>query len=266
MGCHDYLNQKSASKRIMLVFILFSLVLPSAALSETITIVADDWCPYNCEPGSDSPGYVVEVAREIFKNAGYRLEYKYVPWARALKEVTSGNYDGAIAATTKELPNGVFPEETLGYYANDLIIRNGDTWRFKNIDSLRQIKLGAIQDYNYGKELNTYIQQYKNSTSVQVIAGDNAVNRNIKKLLYNRIDVYLEDRNVALYTAKKMGLLDKIAIGGTEGKPIAMHIGFSPAKPESKTYARLLSEGIRKMRKSGQLAKILNKYGVSDWK
>jgi len=242
------------------------LILPSTALSETITIVADDWCPYNCEPGSDSPGYIVEVAREIFTSAGYRLEYKYVPWARALKEVKKGTYDGAIAATPKELPNAVFPDEKLGYYANDLIIRNGDKWQFNTIDSLSQVKLGAIKNYNYGKSLDTYIETNKNTFSVQVLTGNNAVERNLNKLLQNRIDVYLEDRNVAFYTAKKMDILDKIAIGGTEGKPISMYIGFSAANPESKKYAHLLSEGIKKMRKSGQLAKILKKYGVSDWK
>ena len=266
MAGHDCLNQKPAFSKIVLTLFLFSLFIPSVALSQTITIVADDWCPYNCEPGSDSPGYIVELAHEIFTSAGFRLEYKYVPWARALKEVTKGTYGGAIAATPKEMPNGIFPEEELGYYANDLIIRKGDPWRFKNIDSLKRVKLGAIKDYNYGKQMDAYIEKHMNSTAVQVLSGNNCVERNLRKLLDSRIDVYLEDRNVAFYTAKQMNIIDEIEFGGTEGKPIAMYIGFSSANPESKTYARLLSEGIKRMRKSGQLAKILKKYSVKDWK
>lgn len=175
MAFYDYLNHKTTSMRIIPVLVLFLLSLPSLVLSETIILVADDWCPYNCEPNSDSPGYIVEVAREIFMSSGYCLEYKHVPWVHALKEVMSGKYDGAIAATPKEMPGGVFPDEELGYVNNVLIICRGDPWRFQNIDSLRQIKLGAIQNYDYGKNLNTHIEKYKNTMSAQVIAGKNAI-------------------------------------------------------------------------------------------
>jgi polar amino acid transport system substrate-binding protein len=239
---------------------------PAVAISETITIVADDWCPYNCEPNSALPGYVVEIVGEIFGKAGYNLEYRSVPWARALKEVLAGTYEGAIAATSKELPDGIFPQEELGYYSNYFIIRKGDAWRFISMESLKSVRLGAIKNYNYGKALNSFIEKNKDSMAVQVLAGNNAVERNLKKLLQNKIDVYLEDRQVAHHMAKKMGILDKIDFGGIQGRPIALYVGFSPANPESNKYARILSEGIVEMRKSGRLAEILGKYGLGDWK
>ena len=120
-------------KVLLFTFILCLILLPAAVFSDTITIVADDWCPYNCEPGSDSPGYVVEVAREVFSMAGYSLEYKYVPWARAVREVDKGTYNGAIGASTGDLPTGIFPEEELGFYYKDFIIRKGDVWRFTTV-------------------------------------------------------------------------------------------------------------------------------------
>ncbi len=266
MPCQDDIDRKLVFIRIMLIFVLFLLILPAAVHSETITLVADDWCPYNCEPDSDSPGYIVEVAREIFIKAGYGFEYKNISWARALEEVRKGTYHGAIATAPKEMPDGVFSEEELGFYSNIFIVRKSDSWRFKNIDSLRQVKLGVIKNYDYGKALNAYIQKYKNTMSVQVLSGSNAVEQNLKKLLHNKIDVYLEDRYVAFYTAKKLGMLNKVTAGGREDRPRIMYIGFSPANSESITYARLISEGIKKMRKNGQLAEILYKYGVSDWK
>jgi polar amino acid transport system substrate-binding protein len=258
-------KEESVKKAAAFLFVVYLSVLPLAVPAETIKIVADDWCPYNCKPGSEYPGYVVEVAEEVFKNAGYRLEYEYVPWARALKEVTRGTYNGAIAATPQEAPNCIFPDEELGYYANDFIIRKGEPWRFVSMSSLEGIRLGAIDNYNYGENVNSYIERHKHTLSVQVLSGNRAVERNLKKLLQQKIDVYLEDRNVAYFTAKQMGIIHRIAWAGNEGKPIALYIAFSPAIPESKKHARILSEGIRTLRKSGRLSEILRKYGVKDW-
>jgi hypothetical protein len=47
--------------------------------SNVITVVTDDWCPYSCTPGSEYPGYMIEVAAEIFKKAGYQIKYEYIP-------------------------------------------------------------------------------------------------------------------------------------------------------------------------------------------
>lgn len=44
-----------------------------------------------------------------------------------------------------------------------------------------------------------------------------------------------------------------------------MYIAFSPAISQSKEYARILSEGVDTLRKSGELKTILKKYGLDDW-
>ena len=98
------------------------------------------------------------------------------------------------------------------------------------------------------------------------MTGDNIVKRNIGQLLYGRTDAYLEDKDVAMYMAKDMGVSEQVKVAGRYGDPIVMYIGFSPKNHNSQQYAKLLSEGIRAMRASGRLQQILDKYGVSDWK
>ncbi|SFV56538.1 ABC transporter, periplasmic domain [hydrothermal vent metagenome] len=44
-----------------------------------------------------------------------------------------------------------------------------------------------------------------------------------------------------------------------------VYLAFSPNNPHSKEYAKILSEGINTLRKSGELDKILAKYGLHDW-
>jgi len=49
-------------------------------------------------------------------------------------------------------------------------------------------------------------------------------------------------------------------------KPSKLFIAFSPKNPKSQEYAKLLSEGTAALRASGELRKILAKYGLSDWR
>ncbi len=251
-------------KEILLLASIFYWFFISVSHADTITLVADDWCPINCEPSSDSPGYVVELAIKIFSDAGHQVKYQYLSWNRALAQVRAGKFNGAIAATPEELPEGIFPIEELGYYGNYFIQNKGSEWHYTSVDSLAEVDLAVIQGYNYGENLNEYIKA--NPTKITDMGGNDVVRRNLGMLMKGRVDVYLEDRNIAFYTAKNMGILDEIEVAGTEGTPIALYIGFSPAIKQSKQYAQILSEGMRRLRKNGQLKKILDKYSVLDWK
>ena len=58
---------------------------------------------------------------------------------------------------------------------------------------------------------------------------------------------------------------DKVEIAD-RGMPVAVYIAFSPADPNAKADAALLTAGIVDMRASGRLAAILARYDVRDWK
>lgn len=68
------------------------------------------------------------------------------------------------------------------------------------------------------------------------------------------------------HTAKAIGLLDKIKPAGYGVEPAYIYIAFSPNRPESPMLAQQLSDGIRELRSNGQLKKILDRYGLLDWK
>jgi polar amino acid transport system substrate-binding protein len=81
-----------------------------------------------------------------------------------------------------------------------------------------------------------------------------------------RVDAYVEVPVVFWSQVDRMGISrDSFAVAGNLGKADPIYVAFSPAKPESKELAKTLSDGIRALRKSGDLAKILAKYGVADW-
>ena len=67
-------------------FFCSSLLAQTAApTAKTITLAADEWCPYNCaEEDKAKPGYMIEIAQAILGKAGYTVEYKTMAFQRAI--------------------------------------------------------------------------------------------------------------------------------------------------------------------------------------
>ncbi|MBF0242021.1 MAG: transporter substrate-binding domain-containing protein [Desulfamplus sp.] len=246
---------------------LFVSILPSNSYADVITLRADMWYPYNGEPNSDKPGYIIEIADYIFTNAGHQIDYQLLNWARTCKEVESGKWNGAVGGSYKENPGCIFSEEELGVMQNVFYAKKGINWRYSGVESLKNIKIGIIKDYSYGDTLNEYFKTEK-SNLVQVIYGDNPLEANIKKLLLGRIDVVIEDKAVFEAIAHKMNILPQIEVVGNLPIDESYHIfiAFSPKNSKSEEYADLITKGVKEMRANGKLDEILASYGLSDWK
>ena len=57
----------------------------------------------------------------------------------------------------------------------------------------------------------------------------------------------------------------KLRTAGCTQTADALFLAFSPQQPGGAKLAQLLDEGMQRMRKSGELARILQRYGVQDW-
>lgn len=255
----------SLKKLVVSSVALCAVLLPlsgSAQAAETMTLRADSWCPYNCDPKSDKPGYVVEMAKAIFEGKGVTVDYQVEPWTRALDAVRAGTYHGAIGAARGDAPDLVFPSLPIGMNEFTLAVPKGKAFKWEGVASLKGKKLGAIQGYDYDPEINDYIKA--NKDGVDLITGDDAVEKNIRKLAAGRTDAFLENAAVVKYTAAQLGMADKFDYVDL-GKKDPLFIGFTPAKPEGKKYAEMLQAGVKELRESGKLKAILEKYGQSDW-
>lgn len=249
-----------------LILLSALLTLPTTATADTITLVADEWCPYNCEPDSDRPGYMIEIAQNIFGKTGHTVVYKNLNWSRSIEDTRQGKYDGIVGATKPEAEDFIYPEENLGSSANSFFVSQQSKWRYQGIKSIETVRIAVIKDYEYGELLDLYITDNKsNLKKVQIATGDTALEKNFTKLVNGRIDVVIEDGAVGHYTIKEQGLSDRVQYAGNDGDPSDLYIAFSPNNKNSKSYAEILSLGIAELRASGELKKILEKYGQSDW-
>jgi polar amino acid transport system substrate-binding protein len=71
---------------------------------------------------------------------------------------------------------------------------------------------------------------------------------------------------VATYLLQNSALKQSIGNAGCYQGNLDFYVGFAPHNPESAARAKLLAQTMTELRSSGQLAKILARYGLSDWR
>ncbi len=252
---------------------LLFLVLCGAALSapaaesdqNRLLVVGDLYCPYTCDPQRGPPGYAVELLQAIFEPRGYEIEYQVLPWSRAQLGVRNQLYSIAIGSSNETHSGLVFPAEPLGYISNHFVVRTESRWRYRGPASLDEISLGFVEGYDYGETLNRFLDQDRAASRLQPLTGEDATERILGMLQRGRIDAFIEDKGVAFYLARQLGIRDQLTEAGREGNPIVLFPGFAKNSPRTAAYMRLYDEGIRSMRQNGRLEALLQRYGLQDW-
>ncbi len=258
---------------LLAAFLLGTMTIPATAHEaagshKVITLRADEWCPYNCDPDSDRPGILIEVARRVFEAEGYRVDYDLVPWTRALRMTRVGEYDAAVGATVSEAPDFVFTDQPILVSDCYFYVRADDDWQFTGYQDLPNVVLGVIRDYDYGEGMDAYIAlQESRKGPVYVAQGEEPLASLARLLTQGRLRALLEDTwvmNHFMAENPELGKRIRASSHLDESGPDIdeIYIAFSPAKASSAIYAKMLSEGLRRLKASGEFREITARYGV----
>ena len=247
----------------IILFALFTVLIPASGSSEVVTIVSDCWQPYICGPEAGKNGIAVDISMTVFKKAGYKLKFKEVPWKRAIVDTKKGKYNAIVCATKNDAPGFIYPEEPIAVQKTCFYTAQSSSWKYENIDSLTGMKLGVIGGYHYSKQLDTYIEKNLNTEKVQATHSKNPLKSNVLMLKNQRISALIEDPAVMQYYIwqnKEAGLRE----AGCVSEKVKLYIPFSPENSKSEIYAKILSDGIRELIKTGEMKRIYESYGV-EW-
>jgi len=256
-----------------LFFFLLGIFLSPAwlqAKGKEVKIALFDFCPWQCpdlgEP--QRPGIIVEAAKAIFKEAGYRVQFFTVPYARAIKGTEEGDYDVILNLNAHTSQKLLLSEESSAYIEMNFYLRKDDLWHYKGIPSLKSIQIISIIGYDYSPispSYQKYISENENTGKVVFLSGDNASERAFRMVLEKRATTFNEAASVFEYSTLKAGIRNQFKKGETLGGG-PLYAGFTPRRTSAKTFRNVFDKGIIKLRESGALKKILDHYGVSDWR
>lgn len=270
-GEQQWLTKKIPTA-LALVCILLSGSWVNVSYASTLKVCYDQWAPMTIFTNNDSSdrGFVIEMLEHIYSSKGYELIYYEVPLARGLEMVTEGLCD--------MLPEYLFSlnsvndftyaaEETFSYTAS-FVIRQDDSWHYDGVQSIKGKRIATGPGWDYSSmsmDYQNYIDDPKNASFVEVVAGDDVVDRIFHMIIEKRVDIYADNELVLQYVLNKLKLnhILKIVHPGLENKLIEMPI-FSNKIPivKRQKLINIWNEGRSQMR--GEKEEILlNKYQVA---
>ena len=251
--------------------LIFTLISSAEAQEQLVKLRADEWCPYNCVPGSKKPGFMVEIAQRSFQISDknkYKIDYQTLNWARSLEYVKAGKIEGVIGAIESEAKGLTIPKVSLGQFKPVFIVNSKTKWRFSNMSELEKNKymIGLIKDYDYDDKIVSFMKKFPNR--IEYTHGDTPLRQLISMLKHGRVQIIVEDEAVFNHMVKQLGEDTKqFTVAGPVSVPKPLFIAFSTSdKNKSEQFAKILTSGMKKLRDTGELDKILGKYGLTDWK
>ena len=238
---------------------------PASAPARPVSLAADDWCPQHCEGDKQRKGYIVDIVGQALAAEGVPYTIVYRPWMRALRQTEKGVFDGLLTPTVNGYPQFLYPKEAVGYQQYCFYVNVESDWTYKAPADLLGKRIAHLKESGFGK-LEKYIAANRRAIRVDEFVGSNGMtDRMFKFLAADRADAVIVTSDVF-----DLGRRDNKAMGAfkqagcLENEKLA--VGLSRANPErSRWIAGKLDSGIRKLRQSGQLKRILGQYGIAEW-
>ncbi|MCU8469533.1 transporter substrate-binding domain-containing protein, partial [Vibrio vulnificus] len=203
-----------------------------------------------------NPGISVEIVIEAFKTQGHDVDFKIMPWTRALNEVKDGRVD-VLVATWFTQERTSYLNYSQPYLENSLkfIKRSGDGFEYNGMDSLSGKNVGIIRNYGYGDE-------FLKATNFNKPEANDLV-ANAKKLLAKRIDLTLEDELVAKATLSGAGMnLSDFDFTNNALSVNPLHVTSGLANAKNGEIIEAFNKGLAEIKANGTFDKILMKYGI----
>ena len=174
--------------RYLMVFFLVFLMASRSLMAnqlKPLNLASGEWPPWSGEKltGQGIASYFVA---EIFKRAGYKVTYRYMPWKRALIMGATNEYHGTLHWSKNQerskdyLYTQHYKEGIQVFYH-----RKDFSFALKGLPDLNNYKVAVARGYFYGEE----IQQLVDSKTINPIVVKDET-QGLTLLHHKRVDVF----------------------------------------------------------------------------
>ena len=243
---------------LMTVFVFFSAAEEiEVAETPTIILATSDWEPYYAEKLA-SGGVVTEIVRTAFQRMGYKLEVKWLPWARAINTAKAGYYDGVLGAWYTEDREQFF-NYSKPFLKNDIVFfkLKGEPITYTSLLDLKSYRVGVTRNSGPHELLKSELNE---SLDIVVIAD-----LNIKKLMAKRIDLFVDERLGVQYIINTQFPEWRGSIEALE-PPLQvndLHIMISKRVNNNQKIINDFNEGLQLILHDGTLENLLKENGFN---
>lgn len=238
--------------RMLLLFGLLAITSICRAEGTVLTLIGeDDWYPYSALKNGSLRGFAVDVITAAYAAVEVPVKFKSAPYARCLKLVQIGQEAGCFDSLKDEKlsKDFLFHHEPIfraeiGIFATSEVAQAN----LKPVN-LKGKRVGVTHGYTYTDEID------QDASIRREVAPSDLLN--LRKLLLKRADyalVYTRvvDSLVARYPQEFKGKIHQVGLVTQDN----LYVSFSKVHPDAVRYAALLDQGLLKIRRNGQYAKI----------
>jgi polar amino acid transport system substrate-binding protein len=236
---------------------LASIVFAVSAQTQQIHLVTEIFPPYQYKDTVDNRliGISTEIVREIQKGLKDESKIKAYPWPRAVKLVSKKKNTAIFSMLrTKEREHkykwvGPIAKMQLVFFK-----KKGSRITLKSIDDAKKVgKIGVTQ-----KVANYDILKEKGFKNLDVIKSG-VDEKNIKKLIVGRIDLWPALKTAGLYNARIMGFKGEIVpIENVTIFDGDLYIAFN--KQTDDAIIKKWQKELDRLKKSGKVKEIMSRY------
>lgn len=241
----------------MLKKIIVPLIFSSLTWANTFTFSTTNWEPY-IGKGLKNHGFLAVIIKEAFRASGHEIKFKFLPWARALKMVKDGEFDGYLP--------GYYSQARNQYCEFSDVLFSGAAGLYVNKASGNS-KIGNYQEFIKGKKIGL-VRGYINSKTIDErddITKDYVKDdiSNMRKLAVNRVDYIFIDFLYARYFAEKDSKLSNLVEISPPIEMKGLHVCFSKKKKNYKKLVIEFNKGLKKIQH--KIPQILEEYRIKNY-
>jgi len=225
-----------------------------SAKDREMTIVFEDYPPYEYLRDGQAAGVNVDLIREAFSRMGVEPDFEPMPWKRALYELKHGQILALSSGfkTPKREIFSYFPTESLAMETVMVIALSESELEVKSLEDLRGLRVGVIREYAYGHAFDS-------------MEGLNKIEANsnpflLKMLFSRRMDVVIGNKAVFTHLARDMDTLSQIKFIYEIGSE-PLYLFFSRARgKDAESLSRDFGKAVKSMHEDGTFKAIEARY------
>ena len=247
--------------------LLWAAATPSPAQAQTAAAeLRSGWFPREPYQMSARPGELVaatgldiQIARELFDEAGYRVAFDALSWAELLNGLRSGDIDFVMGSYYREVREAFAvysipyrTEQNAIYYHESVEALDG----VRDVDALIEVLRGAplriavTEDYVYGsQELTDFLDDPP--ASLQLVASTGYAD-NLALILERRVDVFVSNPLIMDRMLVETGQAEGIRKLRADMGEIPVHIMFS-RESLTETELERINAILRAMNERGRI-------------
>jgi arginine/lysine/histidine/glutamine transport system substrate-binding/permease protein len=246
---------RSVSRNTLAAFLMAFLVMPSVAVahqSKTLLFATDPtFPPFEFSQDGELVGFDVDLIKAIGDAAGFSVKLESVPFDGIIPALKANTYDGAMAAISATDERRKSIEFSKPYFKNGIVIvvpensaliRSEADLHGKTI----AVEIGSVGATKAATIKDAQIRTYNTPNSLLELANGNA-------------DAALGDESQVKYA---------IATGQVRGLKVLPELlstdFYVVGMPLNSPHTQLINEGLSKVVKSGQYARIYKKWFSTD--